>query len=421
MSLLLLLPRLLLLTHSAGFVHSVVPQTVEDGLSLAGRGRFVVDATQDCAGITAENLSRYQAVAFYTTGELPLSAEQREALLEYVRGGGGFVGIHAAADTFYEWPAYGEMLGGVFDGHPWHEEVTVRVEDRAHPSTVNLGDSFEIVDEIYQFRSWDRDRVHVLLSLDPKSVDLSKPEVKRADRDFALAWCKPFGEGRVFYTALGHRESVWSDPRFLGHVSGGVLWAMGAQEEKKEEGFVQLFNGKDFTGWKFHFDEKGADPTKTFSVRDGAIVCTGKPAGYMYTEKSYREFTLHFDWRYARPADLEDDSKFPGNSGYLLFIQKHEVWPRSIEVQGMNRDVAGIIPIKTEAKFETDAQTRERERKPVGEWNTMWINVKGGRITVYLNGELVSTVTEYEPKEGPIGFQSEGAEIHWRNIRIREE
>jgi 3-keto-disaccharide hydrolase len=190
-----------------------------------------------------------------------------------------------------------------------------------------------------------------------------------------------------------------------------------------EKGFVPVFNGKDLTGLKFQFEAKDVDPSKTFSVKEGTLVCTGSPNGYWYAEGPYRDFTLRFEWRYKRPEGLTDEEKFTGNSGYLLFVTEHKIWPRGIEVQGMNRDVAGIIPIacKEETKSTTDAEARKKARKPVGEWNSMEIVAKGGRIEARLNGTLVSTVTEHPFKEGAIGFQSEGAEIHWRNVRIREE
>ena len=182
-----------------------------------------------------------------------------------------------------------------------------------------------------------------------------------------------------------------------------------------EEGFQKL------EGFTYVFAKEGVDASKTFLAEGNVVRCTGRPYGYMVTKKSYREFTLRFDWKYTRPKDLRDDADFKGNSGYLLFVTKDEVWPRSIEVQGMNRDVAGIIPIKTKAKFTTDAEARKKARKAVGEWNTMEIVVKGGTIRASIIGTLISTVTEYEPKEGRIGFQSEGAEISWRNLSLREE
>lgn len=220
--------RLLYLTHTAGFRHDVLPlshKVVRD-LADSSRGAFEVTVTEDCSAISEEGLRRYDAVFFYTTGELPMDDAQKRALLDFVRAGKGFAGAHSATDTFYQWPDYGDMIGGYFDGHPWHEEVTVRVEGR-HPSTSHLPASFAIIDEIYQFRNWSRDRVQVLLSLDPASVDLKADGVKRTDRDFALAWTRSYGAGRVFYTALGHRAEVWNDERFQRHLLGGLHWVMG--------------------------------------------------------------------------------------------------------------------------------------------------------------------------------------------------
>ncbi|MGO4780179.1 ThuA domain-containing protein, partial [Lysobacter sp. 2RAB21] len=115
-------------------------------------GRFRVTVSHDPAIIDAAQLARYDAVVFYTTGELPIDARQKRDLLAFVEGGKGFVGVHSASDTFYQWPQYGRMLGGYFDEHPWNQEVTVKVEDRKHPATRGLGASFVIADEIYQFK-----------------------------------------------------------------------------------------------------------------------------------------------------------------------------------------------------------------------------------------------------------------------------
>jgi putative heme-binding domain-containing protein len=228
-------PRVLVLTTSAGFEHDVVRRSAPERLSLVERalidlgeeGHFEAVPTRDLGEFEPARLSRYDAVLFYTTGELPLSPAQRTALLDFVARGKGFVGVHSATDTFYEWPEFGALVGAYFDGHPWHEKVRVRVEDPAHPATRALDAKFDIVDEIYQFRApYDRSRLHVLLSLDPASVDLARPGVKRTDEDFALAWTREHGKGRVFYTALGHRPEVWSDPRYLSHLRGGIQWAL---------------------------------------------------------------------------------------------------------------------------------------------------------------------------------------------------
>ncbi len=112
------------------------------------------------------SLPAYDAVVFYTTGELPISDADKANLLSWIKSGKGFIGIHSATDTFYKWPEYGEMIGGYFDGHPWHQEVKVKVEDAQHPATTGLPPVWTLNDEIYQFRNWDRSKRHVLLSLD---------------------------------------------------------------------------------------------------------------------------------------------------------------------------------------------------------------------------------------------------------------
>jgi type 1 glutamine amidotransferase len=227
-------PRVLYLTHSAGYKHEVLPLS-EQILPELGKksGAFDATVTQDCSLISEQSLKDYSAVIFYTTGELPMDDLQKRALLEFVRSGRGFVGIHSATDTFYKWPGYLELIGGYFDGHPWHQDVTVRVEDAKHPATAHLPEKFSINDEIYQFRDWSRGKLHVLLSLDSASVDLTRKGVNRTDKDFAVAWTREFGSGRVFYTALGHEAAVWRDPRFQQHLAGGIKWATGSPSSSR--------------------------------------------------------------------------------------------------------------------------------------------------------------------------------------------
>jgi type 1 glutamine amidotransferase len=219
--------KILYLTHSAGFKHSCLPLSEQIMKEIGQKSEaFEVTATQDCGLINAENLKDYDALVFYTTGELPISEEQKQAFLSFIKGGKGFIGIHSATDTFYKWPEYGQIIGGYFDGHPWHQDVVINVEDPNHPAVRHLAPSFKIKDEIYQFKDFSKERVHVLLSLDNSSVDLNAKGVNRPDKYFANAWTNQYGKGRVFYTALGHREDVWQDARFQQHILNGILWAM---------------------------------------------------------------------------------------------------------------------------------------------------------------------------------------------------
>jgi type 1 glutamine amidotransferase len=205
----------------------------ETMVELGKKNGFDVICSQDArAEITPEKLKEVDAIWFYTTGELLLSETQKEALLAFVRSGKGFGGCHCATDTLYKWQAYGELIGAYFDGHPWHQKVTVLVEDKNHASTKHLGDSFVITDEIYQFRGpYDRNKLHVLMKLDLTGL---KPG-KRSDNDNALAWTNTYGNGRVFYTALGHRDEVWRDPRFQQHVVGGLRYMFGLEGSGQEK------------------------------------------------------------------------------------------------------------------------------------------------------------------------------------------
>lgn len=205
----------------------------------------------------------------------------------------------------------------------------------------------------------------------------------------------------------------------LAAIVAGILLVGPTPAADDDKGFTPLFNGKDFSGIKFELGK--SDPTKTWSVVDGVIVCTGKPNGYFYTDKSFKDYHLKLELKYARPKDLTDDSKFGGNSGVLIHLTgDHKVWPKSVEIQGMNKDLGGVISIGApNLKFKKDAEAQKKAIKPVGEWNVVEVISKDGAFTSIVNGTKVAEGTS-DLKEGPIAFQSEGAEIHFKNIRIKE-
>jgi type 1 glutamine amidotransferase len=177
----------------------------------------------------AKNLDYFDAIAFYTTAELPMTPDQKADLLTFVRDEGkGFIAMHSAGDTFYKWPEYGEMVGGYFDEHPWNTfQAPIIVEDRDHPATRHLPKRMVIHDEIYQYKNWDRDKLRVLMRLDESAIDLKNPRVKRTDQDFAVTWVKNYGKGRVFATSLGHREEVYDMPEIRKMYIEAVKWVMG--------------------------------------------------------------------------------------------------------------------------------------------------------------------------------------------------
>mgnify|MGYP001770731280 CR=1 FL=1 len=203
-------------------------------------------------------------------------------------------------------------------------------------------------------------------------------------------------------------------------LSMTVFWCV---TKAADDGFTPLFNGKDFTGFGYILADgrKGTDfsTVDTWRIENGTIVCSGKPNGYFYTLKSYRNYHLRFQARFAPTKENPESVQL--NSGYLVHIQgEHKVWPTCVEVQGLNRDMCNIFDIGglKGGKYTNDAQARKRVRKPLGEWNTIEIISDNGHLTSKLNGTVIGHGTA-PVREGPIGWQSEGAEIHFRDIAIK--
>ena len=220
--------RILYVTHSAGFRHGSLETSAQVLQDLAqAEGRFEVVWTEDVAELNAASLAAYDVVFFFTSGELPISDQQKRDLLGFVRSGNGFGGVHSATDTFYNWPEYLDLIGARFNGHPWVHDVNIQVEDPAHPAVHHVAPEFRILAETYQFRDFSRVRSRVLLTLDTEAIDLGHPQANRDTLDFPLAWCHPFGEGRVFYTALGHFRETWQNEQFQQIILEALSWLAG--------------------------------------------------------------------------------------------------------------------------------------------------------------------------------------------------
>ena len=189
--------------------------------------------TKKKLGNNAKNLDYFDAIVFAsTTGEILTDPGQRTDMLTAIHDEGkGFVGIHAALDTNYTWPEYGEMIGGWFDQHPWMTfDAPIINEQPDSPIVHQFPKSFTKHDEIYQPKAWSRDKVNVLLSLDPTKLDYNNPRVHRADHDFAVAWTKMYGNGHVFYSTLGHTVEAWDDPDIRTMYFEAIKWSLGLTE-----------------------------------------------------------------------------------------------------------------------------------------------------------------------------------------------
>lgn len=229
--------RLLFIGQSKGYQHEAIPTAMVTLYQLGKTsGRWETDFRTDCTALTkkplkwgAKNLNDFDVVAFYTDGDLDMDDSQKADLLSFVRDDGkGFIGIHSATITNLAWPEYGALIGGYFDGHPWGEsDAALVVEDPDFPGMRHLSRAFTMKDEVYQIRDFSRDRVRVLMRLDPDRVDMTRKGVHRKDRDFAVMWARNYGKGRVLYNGLGHRQEVWERPDFQKLWLEQVRWCMG--------------------------------------------------------------------------------------------------------------------------------------------------------------------------------------------------
>ncbi|MEB1529965.1 ThuA domain-containing protein [Xanthomonas sp. WHRI 7945] len=211
--------RMLIFSKTAGFRHESIPTAVATLRQLASEEGLVADHSEDANDFTAANLARYRVVVFAsTTGEILDPAQQR-AFEGFVRNGGGFVGVHSAADTGYTWPWYGRLVGAWFKGHPPGLQSTrVQPERDGRPD----GASWPIRDEIYDYRSNPRAQLQVIATVDERLY-----EGGSMGADHPIAWCHGFDGGRAWYTGLGHDAAVYADPNFLAQLRQGLRYATG--------------------------------------------------------------------------------------------------------------------------------------------------------------------------------------------------
>ncbi|MFF8648298.1 ThuA domain-containing protein [Streptomyces griseoluteus] len=403
--------RVLVFSKTAGFRHDSIPDGVAAVQQLGATDGLTGDATEDATAFTTRNLRRYEAVVFLsTTGDVLNSAQQR-AFEGYIRQGGGYVGVHAAADTEYDWPFYGGLAGAWFDSHPAIQPATVVVEDHAHPSTAALPARWERTDEWYNYRSNPRERAHVLASLDESSYSGGT-----MNGDHPIAWCQSYQGGRAFYTGGGHTRESYADPAFRAHLLGGLRWATGAAQAdcRPENGYRRLFDGTSLEGWR------QAGPGSFTLSADGTLTSSGGMGLLWYAASGFSSYSLKLDWK------ITGD----GNSGVFVgFPPSDDPW--SVVDNGYEVQIdATDVPEKTTGSVygfqSADLAARDRALNPPGEWNTYEIRVEGERLRIWLNGVPVNDFTNTDParslRDGHIGIQNHGADdqVSFRDVRIKE-
>jgi glucose/arabinose dehydrogenase/type 1 glutamine amidotransferase len=216
--------KVLVFSETAAFRHGSIEAGRAAIQQLGAQNGFAVDATEDSAQFTDANLAQYDAVVWLSTTGDVLNDEQQGAFERYIQGGGGYVGIHSASDTEYDWPWYGGLVGAYFLNHPAQQNARLVVADDAHPSSAPLPRNWNRFDEWYNFQSNPRGNVHVLLTIDERSYNVGSGAM---GTDHPMAWCHAYEGGRAWYTALGHTNQSYTESLFLQHVLGGIKWAAG--------------------------------------------------------------------------------------------------------------------------------------------------------------------------------------------------
>ncbi|MEV0134028.1 ThuA domain-containing protein [Dactylosporangium sp. NPDC050688] len=399
----------LVFSKTAGFRHDSIPAGIQAIRDLGAANNFTVTATEDAAAFTAANLAQYETVVFLSTTGDVLNTTQQAAFESYIRAGGGYVGIHSAADTEYDWSFYGTLVGAYFASHPAIQQANVKVENRAHPATAHLPQTWTRTDELYNYRSNPRSTARVLATLDESSYSGGS-----MGADHPITWCKTIDSGRSFYTGLGHSQASYAESALRAQLLGGIRYAAKrAQADcRPESGYTTLYNGST-TGWS------QAGPGG-FTNTDATLTSTGGLGLLWYNARQYTSYSLKADWRLTGDSNSGVQVGFPnpGTDPNVAMNQGYEIQIDATD--SADRTTGAIYGVKS-----ADIAARDAALNPAGEWNTFEVLVEGQRIRVYLNGSLINDFTNTDPNrnlDGYIGIQNHGSGdvAAFRNIRIKE-
>jgi len=215
------IPRILVFAKTSGFYHESIPAGIAALQKLGRENNFRVDTTKNAAYFTDDSLKNYRTVVFLSTTGNVLNADQQVAFERYIQAGGGFVGIHAATDTEYDWPWYNKLVGAYFASHPQIQDAVIEVKNTTHPATQGLPARWQRQDEWYNFRNINPD-IQILANLDEDTY-----EGGTHGDNHPIAWYHAYEGGRAFYTGGGHTRESFSEPLFLKHLLGGIQYAIG--------------------------------------------------------------------------------------------------------------------------------------------------------------------------------------------------
>jgi type 1 glutamine amidotransferase len=453
--------KLLIFWRCEGFAHSCVPLASRTFEIMGEKtGAYAPTLSDDMDMFLPENLAEFDAVLFNNTTHLQFeNPKHREGLMRFVKSGKGVIGIHAASDNFYTWPEAAEMMGGLFDNHPWHAGGTwaIKVEDPGHPiSRAFDGQDFLINDEIYQIKGpYSRDTHRVLLRLDMTKEcnhKVKKEGIHREDMDFAVAWIRTFGKGRVFYSSLGHNHHIYWNEQVLQHYLDGIQWALGDQEvdPTPSNGFdvdwltddgLTAFRG-DTGDWMSVGEAfKHPEDEKKLASNPGAgTLVNGKDGRtkHLVSQKEYGDIEAHIEFMVPKGS----------NSG-VYFMGRYEI--QVLDSFGVKEpkhsDCGGIYqrwnPKAADGNHGYDGRPpRTNASREPGRWqsfdvlfkaprfdeaghkiaNARFVRVIHNGIVVHRNEELTgptrAALYQDEKPTGPLMLQGDHGPVAYRNIRI---
>ncbi len=384
------------------------------------------DGLKDFDAIVLANIylerKLYRTPRDMNPNEKPMYEARQKALLDFVNGGKGLVAVHNATCTALGWPECNALIGGTHAGHAWwaHQAVPVKLDDPQSPLNAAFGgEAFTAHDDIYMFAEpHTREKLHVLLSVDaakaPESMTAERP-----DGDYPISWVKAAGQGRVFYTALGHEPATFQDAKFLRHILDGIQFALGDLKADASpgkplpakpdfaamKGWTPLFDGKDLSAWTVNDAQ-----AKSWLVEDGIIRYDGK-GGSLRTKQAFTDYTLRVDWRLPRQAD---SGVFVRDSSQL------NIWTWAMGSGEMWEHRGGWKP-KAEGERNPYIPL-SREDRAVGEWNTFVVTVKDNKVTVVLNGKEVihEAPLSSKPHASALGLQQHGDPIEYKSIYVKQ-
>jgi len=461
-------PKILVFYKTAGFFHSSIPAAIAALQKLGAENNLVVDTTKVAANFNSTNLAKYKAVVFLSTTGDVLDNAQQQAFEQYISGGNGFVGIHAATDTEYGWPWYNGLVGAYFKDHPAVQQATIQVVDKNHDATASLPDTWQRTDEWYNFKDLDPG-VQVLANLDEQSYSGGSH-----GSSHPIAWYHAYGGGRAFYTAGGHTDASYQEPLFLQHLLGGIQYAIGNSTRvmTPNPNPTYLWNNlldQNLTQWdKFigvpHYSVNipgyptgdgmngtpvglNNDPLDVFKVvmENGIPVLhiSGQIYGGLSTKQEFGNyhFKAEFKWGTRKFEPRLNDKR---DNGILYHAKgRHgafwNVWMLSQELQiqegdmgdyfalGPGMDVRAAYrtadnelgwiydptaPLKAFGVWQQDTRCRRgrNNEKPQGQWNTVELICLGQKSIHVINGEVVMVLenSREQKPDGSLGPLTDG-------------